>query len=537
MIPASGTFTLLISVGCPSDGEHRGRWSSPRPPQPESGIVTLSPVVQSADVAERHDSGRSAVVSLLGDRSPAVLNHLEHRWIVPDLLGTLVSLLVPAGNHPHHSVVISGQPSVRGRSTSEALRASWCSTIRPSRPKSSQFGLRVRLSQLGGGPARSDSAATKSRRQATEGCFLGADKPAKMRSRPSGCRRVKSVASDRHPRAIPARHRRTGGDRGCQRRPRNMAQPGDFQKLADQRLSQNSALRPLGVKRSRVQIPAARLKEQVREYEVRKSSTSAECRGFPSSVPSTALRPRGAHSVQVAKDEDRRTGWSWRLTSWIGPRERNGNSGSSPSGVLSSPSVISRGRPALRAPLSPGGRGAWDRGRGRVPQTGLPGSLCGPVAVTRPVTTQSPDGRLRRPKFALRTPCDTDAAQPSAAARGGWSLHAETRRNRGYPGNSRSVRGRTGPFASPIGSPTSPLMSRRAKRARSGGGGRMRKVHHPKIVQRSDRRWMVACDDCARERGLARPVGIHDPVDSFEAAERIWEGHVERRIPRMRRTA
>jgi hypothetical protein len=35
-------------------------------PQPESGIVTLSPVVQRTDVAERHYSGRSAV-SLLGD--------------------------------------------------------------------------------------------------------------------------------------------------------------------------------------------------------------------------------------------------------------------------------------------------------------------------------------------------------------------------------------------------------------------------------------------------------------------------------------
>jgi hypothetical protein len=65
----------------------------------------------------------------------------------------------------------------------------------------------------------------------------------------------------------------------------------------------------------------------------------------------------------------------------------------------------------------------------------------------------------------------------------------------------------------------------------------LRKVHHPKIVQRSDGRWMVACDDCARERGSTRPIGIGDPVDSFEAAERIWEGHVERRIPPMRRGA
>ena len=65
----------------------------------------------------------------------------------------------------------------------------------------------------------------------------------------------------------------------------------------------------------------------------------------------------------------------------------------------------------------------------------------------------------------------------------------------------------------------------------------MRKVHHPKVVQRSDGRWMVACDDCAREHESTRPIGIHDPVDSFEAAERIGEGHVERAIPRMRRSA
>jgi hypothetical protein len=38
------------------------------------------------------------VVILLGDRSAAVLNHLENRWIVPDLLGSLIGVLVPAGN-------------------------------------------------------------------------------------------------------------------------------------------------------------------------------------------------------------------------------------------------------------------------------------------------------------------------------------------------------------------------------------------------------------------------------------------------------
>ena len=254
-----GDFTLLISVGCPSDGDHRGRWSSPRPPQAESGIVKLSPVVERTCVTERHDSGRSAVVSLLCDRSPAVLNHLEHRCIVPDLLGTLVSLLVPAGNHPHHSVVISGQPSVRGRSTSEHF-------MQPGVPPF------VRRARRGRNPVhefvdRSLAAGLLDliqRRRTHEirvpgGCFRRADKPPENRSRLSGSQKVGSVVSGRHPRAIPARHRRTGDDRGCQRRPRKMAQPGDLPKLADQRLFHNSTQRRLGVKRSRVQIPAARL--------------------------------------------------------------------------------------------------------------------------------------------------------------------------------------------------------------------------------------------------------------------------------------
>ena len=101
----SGVWDLHASDLCllTLGWEHRGGWSSPRPvgqlgrdpvgslfPQAKSGIVTLSPVVQRANVAEGHDSGRSAVVSLLGDRSPTIFNHLEHRWIVPDLLGSLV---------------------------------------------------------------------------------------------------------------------------------------------------------------------------------------------------------------------------------------------------------------------------------------------------------------------------------------------------------------------------------------------------------------------------------------------------------------
>ena len=73
------------------------RLTGTRQPASTSGIQDRRalPVVQHTDVAERHDSGRSAVVSLLGDRSAAVLHHLEHRWVVSDLLGSLVGLLVP----------------------------------------------------------------------------------------------------------------------------------------------------------------------------------------------------------------------------------------------------------------------------------------------------------------------------------------------------------------------------------------------------------------------------------------------------------
>ncbi len=199
------------------------------------------------------------MVSLLGDRSPADLNHLQHRWIAPDLLGSLVRLLVPAGNHPHHSAVISGQPSFRERSSTEIFLRSGVPPF-------------VRVARRGRNPVhefvdRSLAAGLFDliqRRRTHEirlpgGCFRRADKPPENRSRLSGSRKVGSVASGRHPRAVPARHRRTGDDRGCQRRPRNMVQPGDLPKLADQRLFQNSTQRRQGVKRSRVQIPAARL--------------------------------------------------------------------------------------------------------------------------------------------------------------------------------------------------------------------------------------------------------------------------------------
>jgi hypothetical protein len=55
----------------------------------------------------------------------------------------------------------------------------------------------------------------------------------------------------------------------------------------------------------------------------------------------------------------------------------------------------------------------------------------------------------------------------------------------------------------------------------------MRKFHHPKIVQKAPRRWVVVCDDCARDRGSSRPMEIDDPVESFEKAQQLWETHYD----------
>ena len=57
----------------------------------------------------------------------------------------------------------------------------------------------------------------------------------------------------------------------------------------------------------------------------------------------------------------------------------------------------------------------------------------------------------------------------------------------------------------------------------------MRKVHHPKLVQRADRQWLVRCDDCAKDRESATPVDINTPVESRVVAELIYENHLERR--------
>jgi hypothetical protein len=63
----------------------------------------------------------------------------------------------------------------------------------------------------------------------------------------------------------------------------------------------------------------------------------------------------------------------------------------------------------------------------------------------------------------------------------------------------------------------------------------VRKMHHPTIAQRSDGRWVVVCEDCKRGGDPVAPPGINSPVESYEAAERMWASHCERRSPPLRR--
>jgi hypothetical protein len=156
------------------------------------------------------------------------------------------------------------------------LCASWRSTIRPTGPRRSQSGSRVHRSLLHGGPVRPDSAATKSRNQATGRVSLADGQPGKRCAFDNQVSRVESVGSDRPPGEIPARHRETGDDSGCQRRPKKWIRPGDLPRIADQRLTRNCPPKRLGVKRSRVQIPAARLmKELVEAMPIRVGSEAA----------------------------------------------------------------------------------------------------------------------------------------------------------------------------------------------------------------------------------------------------------------------
>ena len=61
----------------------------------------------------------------------------------------------------------------------------------------------------------------------------------------------------------------------------------------------------------------------------------------------------------------------------------------------------------------------------------------------------------------------------------------------------------------------------------------MRKVHHPKLVQRADRQWLVLCDDCDKDPESATPIGINTPVGSREVAQLLYENHMERRRVRL----
>jgi hypothetical protein len=57
--------------------------------------------------------------------------------------------------------------------------------------------------------------------------------------------------------------------------------------------------------------------------------------------------------------------------------------------------------------------------------------------------------------------------------------------------------------------------------------GVVRKVHHPKIVQRADSLWVVVCNNCARDCGSPRPVDIDAPISSLAMARVLWEKHYQ----------
>jgi hypothetical protein len=59
----------------------------------------------------------------------------------------------------------------------------------------------------------------------------------------------------------------------------------------------------------------------------------------------------------------------------------------------------------------------------------------------------------------------------------------------------------------------------------------VRKVHHPTIAQRSDGQWIVVCEDCKRGGQPGTPLAINSPLESYEAAAKVWESHCERWIP------
>jgi len=201
-------------------GKHGHGWSSPRPvgqlrrdpvgyllPQAEPRIVALSPLIECTDIAERHDSSRSATVSLLGDRSAAILDYLEKRGIPPDLLDPLLGLLVPTGNDTHHPVVICGQPSLRERATSKLF-------VGPGVPPLVRIARRGRnpVHEIVDRPSAAGLLDLIQRRRAHECRLLrrcsGPAETRGMQTRPSASR----APSPRNPRAATR-------NRGCQRVP------------------------------------------------------------------------------------------------------------------------------------------------------------------------------------------------------------------------------------------------------------------------------------------------------------------------------
>ena len=139
-----------------------------------------------------------------------------------------------------------------------------------------------------------------------------------MHSRSSGSHKVGSAASDRHPRAIPARHRRTGDDRGCQRLPRNIAQPGDLPKLADQRLSQNSPLKRLAVRRFVGSSPIASTEDDAGTF-------LRPCTRLVSFLPLGSVRGGVTEEFTSTRRRIRRgSGWRHGCHGWCRPGCRRG---------------------------------------------------------------------------------------------------------------------------------------------------------------------------------------------------------------------
>jgi len=54
--------------------------------------------------------------------------------------------------------------------------------------------------------------------------------------------------------------------------------------------------------------------------------------------------------------------------------------------------------------------------------------------------------------------------------------------------------------------------------------------HHPKVVQRPDRAWVVECTQCRNDPASTIPIGIGMPLRDRETAERLRDNHMARPV-------